>query len=307
MTKNLTPFGNALANAIQLRHPSFSTKTRDWLQIYQENINTLKSIQSLIRQKNTVLVVGAGYESKMSSISKSTKNWFKSGVHWTNFHRELKVDLITSTHACTLEAAIHHSKNRPSFLIHGVYSKVPPVFMNSATIMWSDPYIDNGMKDLPTVQDYDDIINKRSKGAIPYLPSVRNTLFLNTMIMIWLGAKNIVFTAVDPHNPDYFFSDDDELTLDIVRCLSMCNPWLAEWDGRNERISLLHRNTSHRIQKFIENLLSQKKSAVGEQSYIEEFDRGFTFLKDFALHRGLNLGYLGDSEYMKTTGIKKLD
>ena len=307
MNNNLTTFGNALANAIQLRRPSFSTKTRDWPQGYQENFDTLRSIHSLISQKNNVLVVGAGYEPNMGSISKLTKNWFKTGVHWTNFHRELNVDLITSTHACTLEAAIHYSKSRPNYLIHGVYSKVPPIFMNSATIMWSDPFIDNGGKALVNVQAYDDIMNKRSRGPAPYLPSVRNTLFLNTMVMIWLGAKNIVFTAVDPYNPDYFFSGDADLTLEIIRCLSMCNPWLAEWDGRNERISLLHRSTSHRIQKFIENLLVQKKSAVGEQSYIDEFNRGFTFLKDFARHRGVSIGYLGDSEYMKTTGIKRLD
>ena len=33
--------------------------------------------------------------------------------------------------------------------------------------------------------------------------------------MLWLGAKRLVFTSVDPHNPEYFFTGNSELALNI--------------------------------------------------------------------------------------------
>ena len=71
---------------------------------------------------------------------------------------------------------------------------------------------------------------------------------------------------------------------------------MAEWDGRNERLASKNRDTAHRIQTFITNILTQE-SAVGAQNYIDEFDRGFSLLRDFAKARGVELGYFGDSSY----------
>ena len=303
--ENLTAFGKELSNASKAKVRSFSSATKDWPVAYASNYELIQRLKGTISKKQNVLVLGAGYESRMASISKATDGWLRTGVHWTNFHPEIQVDVMTSTHTCTLEAALY-AKKEPLLLIHGVYSKVPPILRKSFTVRWSDPYFgtENGVS--PSAQYLEMIIRKKAVGPAPYIPSVRNTLFLNVMIMIWLGAKKIVFTGVDPFKPEYFFSRDQDIVLEIVRCLSMCDPWLAEWDGRNERLTSYDRETAHRIQQFIKNICSVR-SAVGEKKYVFEFDRGFKLLKNFAAVRGVELGYVGDSTYMQTTEISRID
>ena len=124
------------------------------------------------------------------------------------------------------------------------------------------------------------------------------------MIMLWLGAKRLMFTSVDPHNPEYFFTGNSEL-VSVLYVVYLVQSWLAEWDGRNERISLQKRSTSHRIQAFTQSLLRQK-SAVGGKDYLFEFDRGFKLISRLAERRGVELGYLGKSSYMETTGLRRL-
>ena len=201
--------------------------------------------------------------------------------------------------------AILHAAKPPLLLIHGVYSKVPPCLQRSFTIRWSDPFMLKEWNGKPTEAGIEALIQAKAVGVAPYLPAVRNTLFLNAMVMLWLGARKIVFTAVDPHKPEYFFSGNPDLTLEIVRCLAATNPWLAEWDGRNERLGLIKRPTAHRVQDFTKNLLRQR-SAVGGSDYLMEFDRGFKLLRQLAKGRGVELGYLGESSYMATTGIPRL-
>mgnify|MGYP001374103119 CR=1 FL=1 len=271
-TSPLSDFGRALSNATRLRDGSFTTSTQKWPDEYSGNLAMINRLKATLAGKPNVLVVGAGKQAEMAAISKSTQGWLHTGVHWTNFHPEINVNVITSTHTCTLEAAMH-SNSPPLLLIHGVYSKVPPLFKRSFVIRWSDPFMSDSSQ-IPNAKSLEKIIQKKAVGPAPYLPSVRNTLFLNTMVMIWLGAKRIVFTGVDPHHPDYFFTGNSEIVLEIARCLTLADPWLAEWDGRNERIGVKKRETSHRVQQFIKNVLTAR-SAVGDQSYINEFDRGF--------------------------------
>ena len=303
MESYLTPFGEQLSSAAKSKLSNFGTSTKSWPEPYKDNYQAIQRLKNTLAVKPNVLVVGAGLELQMKSIGDISQNWLKTGVHWTNFHPDIEVDIITSTHTCTLEAC-HYFRRKPLLLIHGVYSKVPPVLKNSMTIRWSDPFMNakGGVK--PSALSLEKTIQEKSYGVAPYIPSVRNTLFLNAMVMIWLGAKKIGFAGVNPHDPQYFFSNDNSLVLEIIRCLSKCDPWLAEWDGRNERLASNNRDTAHRIQTFISNILTQE-SAVGGQNYIDEFDRGFSLLRDFAKSRGVELGYFGNSSYMATTGLQR--
>ena len=304
MNSCLTSFGQQLSNASKQKLSNFDTSTTAWPDLYNINYQTIKKLKQTLLSKPNVLVVGAGHEPQMKSISRYSENWLKTGVHWTNFHPDIQVDIITSTHTCTLEAC-HYFHRKPLLLIHGVYSKVPPILENSMTIRWSDPFMNAKEGSAPSALLLEKTIKEKSYGVAPYIPSIRNTLFLNTMVMIWLGAKKIVFAGVNPHDPQYFFSGNDSLLLEIVRCLSQCDPWLAEWDGRNERLISQNKDTSNRIQTFISNVLT-RKSAVGNKDYIYEFDRGFSLLRGFAKGRGVELAYMGNSSYMASTGLSKI-
>lgn len=300
----LTPFGEALAKASQRREAGFSTATGQWRQAYEDNLALIERLRATLKGKPRVLIAGAGRQSGLEAIVRQTQGWLRTGVHWSNFNPELPVDVITSTHTAPLEAALHAQKP-PLLLLHGVYSKVPPCLQRSLTIRWSDPFMLKEWNGQPTAAGIEAMLRAKAVGVAPYVPAVRNTLFLNAMVMLWLGARQIVFTAVDPHRPEYFFSGNPALTLEIVRCLAATNPWLAEWDGRNERLGLLKRPSAHRVQDFTRNLL-RERSAVGGSDYLMEFDRGFKLLRQLARGRSIALGYLGESSYMATTGIPRL-
>jgi hypothetical protein len=121
----LTNFGEKLSKASKDKDRSFSSSTKDWTLAYSSNLELMERLRGTLAKKEKVLIVGAGIESNMSSIARHTEGWLRTGVHWTNFHPEIQVDVITSTHTCTLEAALH-APRPPLLLIHGVYSKVPP-------------------------------------------------------------------------------------------------------------------------------------------------------------------------------------
>lgn len=300
----LTPFGSALSKASRKRIKNFNTSTQEWSDAYHKNAKLIETLRRTLLRKPNVLIAGAGKQSSLDAIKRQTEGWVRSGVHWSNFNPELPIDVVTSSHTAPLEAALH-AATPPLLLVHGVYSKVPPCFQRSITIRWSDPYMLKEWKGKPTPAQVEAVIEAKGIGVAPYIPAVRNTLFINAMVMLWLGAKRIIFTAVDPHHPDYFFTGNPDLTLEIVRCLAATDPWLAEWDGRNERLPLLERPTHHRVQDFTKNLLRQR-SAVGGSDYLMEFDRGFQLLRALADRRGVELGYLGASSYMATTGLNRI-
>ncbi len=299
-----TKFGQALADASRDRDKTFKTSTNLWPDAYKDNIEMISRLKATLANKPNVLIAGAGKQSGLDKISIYTQDWLKTGVHWSNFNPEINIDIITSTHMAPLEAALH-AKRKPLLLIHGVYDKVPPILHRSFTIRWSDPFLSRKLKGNVNVDSIETLIKSKAIGVAPYLPSVRNTIFLNTMVMIWLGARQIVYTAVDPHNPDYFFTGNSDLTLEVMKCLSATNPWLAEWDGRNIRIPKVVRSTSHRVQAFSE-AISKQRSAVGGKDYLMEFDRGFDLIVKLAESRGIKLGYIGTSSYMETTNIPRI-
>ena len=105
-------------------------------------------------------------------------------------------DIVVSTHASPLESSLHSADNQPKLLIHGVYSKVPPCFNRSCTIRWSDPYLIKEWEGQATVERIEALMRSKSVGVAPYIPAVRTTLFLNAMIMLWLGAKRLMFTLL---------------------------------------------------------------------------------------------------------------
>ena len=303
-SKTLTEFGQALSDASLRRRGDFGTSTSQWKKAYSNNAELIQRLRATLRSKPNVLIAGAGRQPELESIVRQPQGWLCTGVHWTNFNPELPVNVITSTHTAALEAALH-ARKPPLLLIHGVYSKVPPCLQRSFTIRWSDPFMLKQWNGNPTAAGIEALIQAKAVGVAPYLPAARNTLFLNAMVMLWLGARQIVFTAVDPHKPEYFFTGKPELTLEIVRCLAATDPWLAEWDGRNERLGLIKRPTAHRVQEFTKNLL-RERSAVGGSDYLMEFDRSFKLLRQLAKGRGVKLGYIGESSYMATTEIPRL-
>ena len=303
---SLSSFGRALAKATRLRKASFDTSTIAWPNAYKTNAGLINKLRNTIRNSPNVLIVGAGKNDNLHQINYQTKGWLRSGVHWSNFNPALPVDILVSTHAAPLESSLYSVANKPKLLIHGVYSKVPPCFDRSCTIRWSDPFMLKQCEGKPTAELIESLIKANAFGVAPYIPAVRNTLFLNAMVMLWLGAKRLIFTSVDPHNPEYFFTGNPEIVLNIIRSLSSCDPWLAEWDGRNERISQYKRSTAHRIQTFTQSLL-REKSAVGGKDYLFEFDRGFKLLSELAAIRGVQLGYIGKSSYLETTDLARID
>ena len=304
MSDTLTSFGKELAIVSSERNANFETGVKARLQDYQQNKQIIACLRDKINAAPGILILGAGKQNNLESILCQAENWFKIGVHWTNFNPLISADCIASTHVAPLESVLH-SSSKTQYLLHGVYSKVPPLLLQSMTLRWSDPFLTKGIKENSIPNQIDEIMNIHQHGLAPYIPAPRNTLFFAAMSAIWLGAKRIAFTAVDPCNPGYFFGENTDIMLEIVTCLNKCDPWLAEWDGRNERLGKIKRDTSHRIQTFTSNILS-KVSAVGQPSYLYEFDRAFKLIQELALIKGVKLGYLGYSEYMKSTGLKRL-
>jgi len=303
--KSLTNFGKQLSEATRLFKQDFNTSVKYWPNEYNENYDYIKFLRQKISLNPKVLIIGAGFEPNLESILNHTHNYIKAGVHWTNFNPLVSLDILASTHTSPLEASFYGA-HKPTHLIHGVYSKVPPCLKSSLTLRWSDPFLLKEFKGSPTAIDINNILISKAVGVAPYIPAVRNTLFFTASALLWLGAKKIIFTAVDPHNPIYFFQNNQTIKLEIATALSMCNPWLAQWDGRNERLGIYKKDTANRIQDFIKNILTTN-SHVGRKEYIFEFDRGFKLLREQADLFGCTLNYIGESSYMATSKIKKIN
>ena len=158
----------------------------------------------------------------------------------------------------------------------------------------------------PTLQALHKIVESKTYGPAPYIPAVRNVIFLNAMVMIWLGAKEITFAGIDPYNPIYFFHGNKEKSLEIIQAVSSIDPYIAIWDGRNERIDRINRDTDHRIQEIISDL-SQQKSAVGDNKRIDVMRKGMIILKKYAEFRGVRLNHLGESKFMDEMGLRRVD
>ena len=121
MESYLTPFGEKLSHASRFRLSNFDTSTKSWPDPYKANYQIIQRLKNTLVVKPNVLVLGAGFESQMVSISNMSKDWLKTGVHWTNFHPDIEVDIITSAHVYF--GGLYYFQRKPLLLIHGVYSK----------------------------------------------------------------------------------------------------------------------------------------------------------------------------------------
>lgn len=305
MVASLTPFGLELAKAVATTSRNFDATYAARQKDYEKNIVRIRQLRALVESSSGVLIAGAGKINDVQNLSSITKTLLRSGVNWTNFNPDIDIQVLCSTHVLALEAALF-SSTPPSLMIHGVYSKVPPCISRSMTLRWSDPFMSPEYGDCPTPVTLEAAISARGKGPAPYLPAVKNVVFLNSMAMIWLGAKNIVFTGIDPLQPDYFFADQPSLTLDLVRAITKANPWIAEWDGRNERIPVLHRDSKHRRVKIISSLLASKGSAVGSTERLKTMQNGFELLLDYCKFKGVNVSYIGKSKFLSNLGLPRV-
>tara|TARA_B100000674_G_scaffold327523_1_gene273223 strand:+ start:322 stop:1245 length:924 start_codon:yes stop_codon:yes gene_type:complete len=307
MNQSLTRFGENLAKAVKNRQKFFDSSVEKCIQSYAQNLKLIDQLKVLLASKTSVLILGAGPLNTNLSFNQLSSSFIISGVQWTDFNDNLDLDILLSTHVSPLQASFYKSNySNQTIIIHGVYSKTPPVLNNSITIRWSDPLMDPQWVKKPTLQALHKIVELKSYGPAPYIPAVRNVIFLNAMTMIWLGAKEITFTAIDPYNPIYFFHGNKEKSLEIIQAVSSIDPYIAIWDGRNERIDRINRDTDHRIQEIISDL-SRQKSAVGDKKRIDVMRKGMIILKKYAEFRGVSLNYLGESKFMDEMGLSRVD
>ena len=251
------------------------------------------------------MIAGAGKISGVSRLPAITKNLLRCGVNWTNFNPQLDIQVLCSTHAIAVEAALF-APSPPHIMIHGVYSKVPPCISRTLTMRWSDPFMSKHYGGKPTPKSLEKTISKTCGGVAPYIPSVKNVVFLNAMVMIWLGAKKIYFTGIDPLQPDYFFAGNANIAFDLIHEITQVNPWIAEWDGRHERIAARKGETEHRRMKTIANPLSKDGSGVGSKTRIEVMKNGFKLLLDYAAYKDVEIAYIGESKFFELIGLSRV-
>lgn len=305
MIQSLTPFGLELAEAVRNRSINFDSSIQTRGDAYEKNVIRVGQLRDAISKNPRILIAGAGKIDDISDLNGVAQNLLRCGVNWTNFNPDLDIQVLCSTHAIAIEAALF-ANTLPEIMIHGVYSKVPPCISRSFTMRWSDPLMNKDYGGQPTPQKLEKTMSKTCLGAAPYIPSVRNVVFLNAMVMIWLGAKKLYFTGIDPLTPDYFFAGKPNLALNLVTAITQTNPWIAEWDGRNERIADWHRETEHRRMKTVANLLSTKGSAVGSKARIEVMNKGFKILLDYANFKNVKVAYIGKSKYFQSIGLSRV-
>ena len=303
MNNSLTPFGYKLAQAVRSQSKTFDSSFESHQVAYRKNIVRINLLHKALNKNPRVLVAGAGKVYDVVDLRSTTKTLLRLGVNWTNFNPELDLQVLGATHAIALEAALF-GEIPPELMIHGVYSKVPPCISNSFTIRWSDPFMTTEFGTKPTAQNLDEIITNTAIGPLPYIRAVRNVVFFNAMIMIWLGAKEIYFTGVDPLRPEYFFAGDQTLTLDIIKAVSQTNPWIADWDGRNERISGKLRDSEHRKSTVIQNLLAPAGSGVSNR--IDVMVQGYKLLLELCSLKEVKVGYIGESQFLKQLGLDRI-
>ena len=304
---SLTPFGDSLSKAVQKRDKLFETSVEKCGESYSQNLSLIHLLKSKFAVKKSALIFGAGSLDTSLNVNQLSEKFIFSGVQWTDFHDGINMDILLSTHVSPLQASFNRNlTKKPPIIIHGIYSKSPPVLNNSITFRWSDPLLDPNWIKNPTISALEKIIQKKAFGPAPYMPAVRNVIFLNAMIMIWLGAKQIVFAGIDPCNPIYYFHGNKEKSLEIIKAVSLIDPYISIWDGRNERIAMMNRDTDHRIQEIISDL-SQQKSAVGDKKRLDVMIRGLTILKKYSEFKGVKIGYIGESKFLKDSGIARLD
>ena len=309
----LTDFGKALSECCaesfqkkeicKLRYGSLE---RDW----ENNKRRLQALKEHIDGKR-VIYMGPGRlngdELAYIKSEMSRQDVIISSTHFLSCREDIEIDIMLSSHAAPLMAAAAGERT-PKAIVHAVYSKVPPVIKGSMTVQWSDPYLMWGKREVTAVEVLKEI-EERFKGDKPYIPAPRNAMGLGLVSLIGLGARQIEMIGFDPDNPTYFFSNNQLQKMALARALSESDPWIAAWDGRNERL-IPSKDCVHRLSMIIANILKADKdcvSFVGSGWRYEEMVRALLLCQQMTEARGMKLAYAGRSQFMKKLGISHRD
>lgn len=280
-----------------------------FLRKYCTNVGLIQSqIEEKISKSDNVIIIAPGPLSKQSkkiicNANKSTT--LLAGIQFTNFHRDFELDIVISTHVLPLMAAQLSYIKAPLF-IHGVYSMAPPVLENSLPLRWSDPYISppTSVNGKITGRYIIDVNSKLIKDPYPYITVPRNVMLFASFALLFLGAKKLTLAGFDPDNPSYFFSKNEKLKLEIVKFLSMSDPYISGWDGRKERIPPT--DTLFRQNDMIKSIACSKPvSGVASGWRHEELIRGTKLLKLICAKKMVQLSRIGDSKFCDRLNIDK--
>lgn len=293
--------GNTFKIDQQIAHENNQAGREIFLQIHQQ-----------VQHKPNIILVAPGPLSektkKLINFYQNQKKFLLCGVQFSNFHYDLELDIQLSTHALPLMASLQ-STNKPKYIVHGVYSKSPPVLKNSCTVCWSDPFLtkhlfENGQV---TGKRFIEINRTCLYKKTPYITVPRNVMMFAAFCLIFLGGKKLILAGFDPETPTYFFAENDSLKLDIIRALSLTDPIIAGWDGRNERIPPPI-DTLFRQSSFIQDIAHAKPvSGTGSGWRFNELVRGTKLLKIVMKKLENELFYIGESRFCSNLDISRID
>ena len=312
----LTSYGLALKEASEYLIARKGKTFKIDLEIAKKNRKAGKEkfshIHQLVQNKPNIILIAPGPLSentkKQINFYQKQDNFLICGVQFSNFHYDLEIDIQLSTHALPLMASLH-SFNKPKNIVHGVYSETPPVLKNSCTVCWSDPFL---TKDLfqngqVTAKRFIEINRKYLYEETSYITVPRNVMMFAAFCLTFLGGKQLILAGFDPETPTYFFSENDSLKLDIIRALSLTDPMIAAWDGRNERIPP-PLETLFRQSSFIQDVAHAKPvSGTASGWRFTELVRGTKLLKLVTKKIETKLFYIGESKFCSNLKINKFE
>lgn len=307
----LTEYGNFLRDKFSGKKnvPTLAESTLN--QVYDTNRYRLKSLNTFFSNLQRVYILGPGHLDSdttrlLESISaKSRLAGLVSpivGIQLTSFIPNISVDIVAMTHVTLLMASLF-SPSPPKVLIHGVYSKSPPIIKSSCAIRWYDPYLKG--KNI-NVKNIFNSLNSQFDSYSPQLPIPRNVFFFAVFNIMRLGAKEIVLCGFDADTPTYYFDNDEQQRLLIAKSVLQVDPWISTWDGRNERIRSIH-GTAHRQLEVVSDLLIKNEpSAVGSSWRLFEMERAIGLLLKLAPLFNCNVMFNGESKFLKRMKLRKL-
>ena len=278
----------------------------------QEGREIFAQIHKLVEQKSKIILIAPGplSENDKQKINyyQKQENYLICGVQFSNFHYDLEIDIQLSTHVLPLMASLY-SSNSPKNIIHGVYSASPPVLKKSCTICWSDPFLTKHLfqNGKVTGKRFIDINKKSLYNKTPYITVPRNVMMFAAFCLIFLGGQKLILAGFDPETPTYFFSENNSLKLDIIRALSLADPIISAWDGRNERIPP-PLETLFRQSSFIQDVAHAKPvSGTASGWRFNELVRGTKLLKLVMEKLENELFYIGESKFCSKLNIDRID
>jgi hypothetical protein len=301
-----TAFGQSLSEASRLRLPGIDSRPERWEREYLANLGRVRDLERLIQAKPNIVVMGSGSGLDPAALPRQQDGWLYAGVQWLAFHPDVQPDIVLSNHTCTLEAALRSpNSNHISFFIQSSGEAVPPIFERATSIQWGN--INAMWNESAGIEVAAGIIRKqfqkRADSVLPLVMGQPNVLFILSALLIFLGAKRIVFAGVDPYNPTHFFTGRKDIQHTIVAAQCRADPWIAEWDGSSGRIPLLHRDSAHFVLENLKAVLSDAPSAIADKTRLKWFRDGFRIIELICANSGVQLNFSGRSEFLSEARI----